>query len=70
MTTDLQTIINQMTLEEKVALYTAAMIWCYADYNPVPDYAKFERDPDEFYKTPMPFLLDFYRQYVEGIVPS
>jgi endo-1,4-beta-mannosidase len=37
---------------------------------PIPDYAKFEVDPEEFYKDPTPFLLDFYRQYLEGIVPA
>ncbi|HSJ87479.1 MAG TPA: cellulase family glycosylhydrolase [Anaerolineales bacterium] len=34
---------------------------------PIPEYAKFKLDPAEFYKNPMPFLLDFYRQYLEGI---
>jgi endo-1,4-beta-mannosidase len=34
---------------------------------PIPDYAKFEVDPDEFYKNPLPFLLDFYRQYLQGV---
>jgi endo-1,4-beta-mannosidase len=37
---------------------------------PLPDYAKFEIDPEEFYKNPTPFLLDSYRQYLEGIVPA
>ena len=36
---------------------------------PTPDYAKFKVDPAEFYKNPMPLLLDFYRQYLEGIAP-
>lgn len=36
---------------------------------PTPDYAKFKVDPAEFYKNPTPFLLDFYRQYLEGIAP-
>jgi endo-1,4-beta-mannosidase len=34
---------------------------------PIPDYAKFKVDPDEFYKNPLPFLLDFYRQFLEGV---
>ena len=34
---------------------------------PIPSYAKFEVDPDEFYKNPLPFLLDFYRQYLQGV---
>jgi endo-1,4-beta-mannosidase len=34
---------------------------------PIPDYAKFELDPDEFYKNPLPFLLDFYAQYLKGV---
>jgi endo-1,4-beta-mannosidase len=34
---------------------------------PIPDYAKFELNPAEFYKNPQPFLLDFYRQYLEGL---
>jgi endo-1,4-beta-mannosidase len=34
MTMDFQSIINQMTLEEKAALCTSAMIWCFADYVP------------------------------------
>ena len=33
---------------------------------PIPDYAKFELDPEEFYKNPIPFLLDFYAQYLKG----
>src|SRR6266487_3276894 len=33
----------------------------------MPDYAKFEVDPDEFYKDPMPYLLDFYQQYLKGV---
>jgi endo-1,4-beta-mannosidase len=33
---------------------------------PIPDYAKFEVDPEEFYKNPIPFLLDFYAQYLKG----
>lgn len=36
----------------------------------IPDYAKFELDPEEFYKTPTPFLLESYRQYLEGTVPA
>jgi len=36
---------------------------------PIPEYAKFELDPEEFYKNPTPFLLDFYQKYLEGIVP-
>ena len=34
---------------------------------PIPDYAKFKVDPNEFYENPLPFLLDFYRQYLEGV---
>ena len=34
---------------------------------PIPDYAKFKVDPDEFYKNPLPFLLDFYTQYLKGV---
>jgi endo-1,4-beta-mannosidase len=34
---------------------------------PIPDYAKFELDPDEFYKNPQPQLLDFYTQYLKGV---
>jgi hypothetical protein len=34
---------------------------------PIPGYAKFEVNPDEFYKNPMPFLLDFYAQYLKGV---
>lgn len=34
---------------------------------PIPDYAQFQLDPVEFYKDPMPFLVDFYRQYLEGM---
>jgi endo-1,4-beta-mannosidase len=34
---------------------------------PIPDYAKFKVDADEFYADPTPFLLDFYTQYLKGI---
>jgi endo-1,4-beta-mannosidase len=34
---------------------------------PIPEYAKFEFDPEEFYQNPTPFLLDFYAQYLRGI---
>ncbi|HLA07868.1 MAG TPA: cellulase family glycosylhydrolase [Anaerolineales bacterium] len=34
---------------------------------PIPDYAKFEVNPDEFYKNPLPYLLDFYGQYLKGV---
>jgi endo-1,4-beta-mannosidase len=34
---------------------------------PIPDYAKFEVDPEEFYKNPVPHLLDFYAQYLKGV---
>ena len=34
---------------------------------PIPDYARFEVDADEFYANPLPFLLDFYAQYLKGI---
>ena len=34
---------------------------------PIPDYAKFKVDADEFYADPTPFLLDFYKQYLKGI---
>jgi hypothetical protein len=33
---------------------------------PIPDYANFKLDPEEFYKDPRPFLLDFYAQYLQG----
>ena len=36
---------------------------------PMPDYAKFEVDRKSSTKIP-PFLLDSYRQYLEGIVPA
>jgi endo-1,4-beta-mannosidase len=36
------------------------------EVKPIPDYAKFELDPEEFYKNPIPFLLDFYAQYLKG----
>jgi len=32
--------------------------------------SRIEVDPEEFYKNPTPFLLDSYRQYLEGIVPA
>lgn len=31
------------------------------------DYARFEVDPDEFYKNPLAYLLDFYTQYLKGV---
>lgn len=34
---------------------------------PIPEYAKFKVDADEFYKNPMTFLLDFYAQYLKGV---
>ncbi|HET9906032.1 MAG TPA: cellulase family glycosylhydrolase [Anaerolineales bacterium] len=34
---------------------------------PIPEYARFEVNPDEFYKNPTPFLLDFYAQYLKGV---
>jgi endo-1,4-beta-mannosidase len=37
---------------------------------PMPDYAKFELDPDEFYKNPVSFLLDLYPRYLKGADPS
>jgi endo-1,4-beta-mannosidase len=37
------------------------------EIQPIPEYAKFELDPEEFYKNPAPFLLDFYAQYLKGI---
>jgi endo-1,4-beta-mannosidase len=36
------------------------------EVKPIPDYAKFELDAEEFYKNPQPFLLDFYAQYLKG----
>ncbi len=36
------------------------------EVKPIPDYAKFEVDPDEFYKNPIPFLLDAYTKYLQG----
>jgi endo-1,4-beta-mannosidase len=37
---------------------------------PIPEYAKFELDPEEFYKNPMPYLLDFYAEYLKGVGSS
>ena len=37
---------------------------------PIPEYAKFELDPEEFYKDPEPFLLEFYAKYLEGVPSS
>jgi endo-1,4-beta-mannosidase len=37
---------------------------------PIPEYAKFELAPEEFYQNPVPFLLDFYAKYLEGVAPS
>jgi endo-1,4-beta-mannosidase len=33
---------------------------------PIPDYAKFELDPAEFYRDPRPYLLESYAQYLKG----
>jgi len=37
------------------------------EVKPIPDYAKFEIDPDEFYKNPIPYLLDSYTQYLKNM---
>ncbi len=37
---------------------------------PIPDYAKFEVDPEEFYRSPILFLLDTYEKYLQGIEVS
>lgn len=37
---------------------------------PVPDYAKFELNPDEFYQDPVSFLLDLYTRYLRGADPA
>jgi endo-1,4-beta-mannosidase len=37
---------------------------------PIPEYAKFKLDPEEFYRNPVPFLLDFYAKYLEGVPSS
>lgn len=34
---------------------------------PIPNYAKFEVDPDKFYDEPVSHLLDFYTQYLKGV---
>jgi len=34
---------------------------------PIPDYAKFEINADEFYENPVPHLLDSYQQYLKGL---
>lgn len=38
-----------------------------AQVKPIPDYAKFKVDPDDFYENPLPYLLDFYTQYLKGV---
>ena len=37
---------------------------------PIPEYAKFELDPEAFYKDPAPFLLEFYAKYLDGVPSS
>ena len=34
---------------------------------PIPEYARFTVNADEFYQNPTPFLLDFYAQYLKGV---
>ena len=34
---------------------------------PMPAYAKFNLDPEEFYKKPLLFLLDYFQQYLKGL---
>ena len=34
---------------------------------PIPEYARFKINADEFYENPTPFLLDFYTQYLKGV---
>jgi endo-1,4-beta-mannosidase len=38
--------------------------------NPIPEYARFQLDPEEFYKNPVPFLLEFYAKYLQGVPTS
>ena len=37
---------------------------------PIPEYARFELEPEEFYRNPAPFLLEFYAKYLEGVPTS
>ena len=37
---------------------------------PIPEYAKIELEPEEFYKNPVPYLLDFYAEYLKGVGSS
>ena len=34
---------------------------------PIPEYAKLKIDPDEFYKEPLPHLVDLYQEYLKGM---
>jgi endo-1,4-beta-mannosidase len=34
---------------------------------PIPDYARIEIDPDEFYREPFGYLVDLYQQYLKGL---
>jgi endo-1,4-beta-mannosidase len=34
---------------------------------PIPDYAKLEVDPDEFYKEPLGYLVGLYDEYLKGM---
>ena len=34
---------------------------------PIPDYAKVKVDADEFYKEPLPRLVDLYEKYLKGM---
>jgi hypothetical protein len=38
--------------------------------SPIPEYASFQLDPEEFYKNPVPFLLEFYAKYLDGVPSS
>lgn len=35
----------------------------------IPEYARFDIDPEAFYKDPAPFLLESYAKYLEGVAP-
>jgi hypothetical protein len=33
----------------------------------MPDFAKFNIDPEQYYKEPLPSILDSFQQYLEGL---
>ena len=37
---------------------------------PIPEYAKLNVNPDEFYADPLPHLVDLYKQYLDGVENS